>query len=99
MIEKLTDAQNYLNEIGYIIIRIHDEWRILDKHDSRPFSIKQDDQLMDFAKSKGWEIDDSPAYLDLPEDAMKKIWNIVENPPEPNENLIDFLKESISEEE
>ncbi len=99
MTNTLTEAKNYLNDLGYIIIRIHDEWRILDKHDSRPFSVKQDDQLIDFAKSKGWSGDDSPGSLNFPEDTMEKIFELVINPPEPNEYLIDFLKESNQEKE
>ena len=47
-------AKEWLNVIGYIVVWIHDEWRVMTKrNDIEKF--KNDAQLIAFAREKGWE--------------------------------------------
>jgi len=50
----INEAKKYLDVIGFIIVRIHDEWRVTTKKSKNARSFKTDDDLIAFARTQGW---------------------------------------------
>ncbi len=52
--DAIIKAKNYLNVTGYILLRVHGEYRVMTKFASRTYRFKTDEELIAFAREKGW---------------------------------------------
>jgi hypothetical protein len=53
--DAIIKAKNYLNVTGYLLLRVHGEYRVMYKFDSKAEKFKTDDELIAFARKKGWK--------------------------------------------